>query len=159
MGMVDECANPGDRSLIKCRYRHTNVIIRGHGGTELVVRPGCGGLQGDTSMAPMFSAAYDTGMRSWEEHCRAEVRDGLWACDPISGEQVQVGKTLYADDAQETNVTETVDELNGVLHVSNGFLNKELKSRGLGRNDGTDEHLVQFMGRGAVKKMQASRKT
>ena len=69
-GMVDECAEPGDRPLLKCRYGHTNVIIRGHGEQELVIRPRCGGLQGDTSMAPMFSAAYDGGMRSWEEQCR-----------------------------------------------------------------------------------------
>ena len=60
---------------------------------------------------------------------REELRDGLWACDPISGEPVQVGKTLHAEDAQETNVTETIEELNGVLHVSNWILNKELKSK------------------------------
>jgi hypothetical protein len=133
--MVDECAHPGDRSLLKCRYGHTNVIIRGHGDKELVIRPRCGGLQGDACMAPMFSATYDTGMKAWEEQCRHNVQDGLWACDPISGEPTQVGKTLYADDAQETNVTEGVEELNEVLQVSNWYLNHELADKGLGRND------------------------
>ena len=91
-GMVDECAQPRDRSLLKCRYGHTNVIIKGHGDKELVMKPRCGGLQGDACMAPMFSAVYDKGMREWEEHCRDVLRDGLWACDPMSGEQIQVGK-------------------------------------------------------------------
>ena len=108
-------------------------------------------------MAPMFSAAYDTGMRVWEEQCRHELRDGLWACDPLSGEPMQVGKTLYADDAQETNVTRGVNEMNEVLHASNRHLNQELTERGLGRNDDKEEHLVQFQGRGAVKKMQEAR--
>ena len=63
--MVNECATPEEKSLLKCRYGHTHVIIQGHGDRELVVKPRCGGLQGDTSMAPMFSAAYGKGMCAW----------------------------------------------------------------------------------------------
>ena len=57
-------------------------------------------------------------------------------------------QTIYADDAQETNATDTVEELNGVLHVSNRFLDKELTSRGLGRNGDKAGQLAQFRDRG-----------
>ena len=72
--------------------------------------------------------------------CRRAIGDGLWACDPVSGEPKQAGRTVYADDVHETNVADTVEELNGVLHVSNRFLAKELTSRGLGRNEDEEEH-------------------
>ena len=146
--MVNECDNPEDRSLLNCRYGHTHVIIKGRGDKELVVKPRCGGLQWGHQHGTMFSAAYDTGMRAWEGQCSEVIGDGLWACDPMSGEPVQVGNTTHVDDAHETSVADTVEELSGVLHVSIRFLDKELTSRGLGRNGDTDEHLIQFRGRG-----------
>ena len=82
-------------------------------------------------MAPMFSAAYGKGMCAWEEQCRVTIDDGLWARDPMSGDSVQVSKTIYADDVQETNVTDTVAEMNEVLPVSRQFFDHELECRGL----------------------------
>ena len=101
-------------------------------------------------MAPMFSASYDKGMNAWEQHCRMAINDGLWACDPISGESLQVNKTICADDAQETNVTETITELNEVLQVSSHSFDSDLGGRGLGRNSDKEEHLIHCRGKGAV---------
>ena len=78
----------------------------------------------------MFSATYDKGMHAWQTHCRMAINDGLWACDPIPGDSMQVSKTIYADDVQEKNVTETVAELNAVQAVSSQFFDHELASRG-----------------------------
>ena len=71
---------------------------------------------------------------------------------PLSGEPIQVSNTIYADDAQETNVTETVEELNEVLPVGGQFLDHELSCRGLGRNGDKEEHLIQLRGRGQLRR-------
>ena len=78
------------------------------------------------------------------------INDGLWACDPISGESLQVSKTTCADDVQETNVTETVAELNAVQTLSSQFFGHELESRGLGRDGDEEEHVLQFRSKGAM---------
>ena len=64
--MANDCDTPEDSTLLKRSYGHTHVITHGHGDRELVAKPICGGLQADTSMAPMFSASHDKGMRAWE---------------------------------------------------------------------------------------------
>ena len=71
---------------------------------------------------------------------------------PYHGDSIQVSKTICADDVQETNVTETVEELNAVQTVSSHSFDQELARSGLGRNGDKEEHLLQFRGKGAVKK-------
>ena len=70
---------------------------------------------------------------------------------------MQVSKTIYADDVQETNVTETLAEMNEVLQLSSQFFDHELECRGLGRNGDKEEHLIQFRGKGAVGKTREAR--
>ena len=108
-------------------------------------------------MAPMFSAAYGKGMNAWEQHCMMAINDGLWACDPISGESLQVSKTICADDVQETSITETVAGMNAAQTVSSQFFDHELECKGLGRNGDKEEHLLQFRGKGAVNKTRDAR--
>ena len=85
--MVDVCAREGDEELLKARCSDTVMVIGGHGGQEIAVRPGCGGLQGDTSMPPMFSATYDPGIDVWIREQGEIVDEGisaapwlLWGC-------------------------------------------------------------------------------
>ena len=63
---------------------------------------------------------------------------------PRDRESLTVSKTMYADDVQETSVTEAVAELNAVLQVSSQFFDHELECRGLGRNGCKEEHLMNF---------------
>ena len=85
------------------------------------------------------------------------TNDGLWACDPVSGESLQVSKTICADDVQDTNVTETVAGMNAVQTVSSQFFDHELECRGLGRSGDKEEHLLQTRGKGSVKKAWEAR--
>ena len=103
-------------------------------------------------MAPMFSAANDKGMHTWEEHCRMAINDGLWACDPITEESLQVSNTICTDDVHDTNVTETVADMNAAQTVNSQFFDHELECKGLGRNGDKEEHLIQCRGKGAVKR-------
>ena len=70
---------------------------------------------------------------------------------------MQVNKTMYAGDVQETSVTETIPELNAVLQVSSQSFDHELGRRGLGRNGDKKEHLIHFRGKGAVGKTREIR--
>ena len=69
----------------------------------------------------------------------------------LRGESLQVSKTIYADDEQETSVTATVADMNAVQTVSSQFFDHELECRGLGRNGDKEEHLLHFRGKGSVK--------
>ena len=102
------------------------MVVRGHGGKEVVVRPGCGGLQGDTAMAPMFSSMYDAGIDEWVEGCR-DSRGGLEALDPVSGEEQQLASTVFADDVQETNVEDGEGGMEEMIGHSGGAFEEMLK--------------------------------
>ena len=155
--MVDACAGEGDAALLKLRYGATWMIVRGHAGTEVAIRPGCGGLQGDSCMAPMFSARYDRGIEEWIARRGDGRRDGLYARDPISGREVQLKSTVFADDVQETNITETVEDLQRTVQDSGDVFDEILARDGMARNKDKDEHLTCMMGRGSVKRMREVR--
>ena len=93
-------------------------------------------------MPPMFSAAYDPGIEKWVGRHVNESGDGLQAVDPLTGEEVQLSHTLYADDAQETNVEGDAERLGEVLAASGEALDAELGVRGMARNTAKEEHLV-----------------
>ena len=99
-------------------------------------------------MAPMISASHDKGMRAWEEQCRVTISDGCWECGPMSGESLQVCKTIYADDVQETSVTETVAEPNAVHTVSSQLFDHELDSRGWAETETRKSTCFSFEARG-----------
>ena len=69
-------------------------------------------------MAPMFSGMYDEGIREWIERRGDGRRDGLYARDPLSGREVQLGSTVFADDVQETNVTTDAAAVSEVVRIS-----------------------------------------
>ena len=144
--MVDTCAREGDEGLLKVRCSDTVVVIGGHGGQEIAVKPGCGGMQGDTSMPPMFSATYDPGIDIWVREQEEIVDEGISAVDPLTGEEMQLRSTLYADDAQETHVTEDRGEIREIMGASGGILDRELGMRGMARNVDKEEHLVSMVG-------------
>ena len=56
------------------------MIIQQKSGEATVVKPGCGGLQGDAAMAQEFSATYDPAIEKW-----LKVKEGrglnIMACE------------------------------------------------------------------------------
>ena len=85
--------------------------------------------------------------------------DGLHARDPVSGRDVQLGHTVFADDVQETNVTRDLPELYEKIETSGDAFDDMLRSGGMGRNKDKEEHAVHMVGKGAVKCMRELRAT
>ena len=48
------------------------MIIRNGREEGTVLKPGCGGMQGDASMAEMFSAMYDPIVEDWIEEKKTQ---------------------------------------------------------------------------------------
>ena len=108
-------------------------------------------------MASMFSGAYDPGLKEWIEAKGDGRADGLRARDPVSGGDVQLGHTVFADDVQETNVTRDPDELYEVVADSGARFDGVLSRGGMARNHDKEEHVVHMAGRGAVARMRRVR--
>ena len=47
------------------RFEESEMVIKCGNGQEIIVEPGCGGLQGDDSMPEMFIATYDRQLNMW----------------------------------------------------------------------------------------------
>ena len=83
---------------LRHRYREAVMIIRDPQGAGIVIQPGCGGLQGDSTMPEMFSATYDPHVHNWIQNRSVQLADYIiLATDPITGVTLEVGTTLYAE--------------------------------------------------------------
>ncbi len=100
------------------------MIIRDPQGAGIVIQPGCGGLQGDSTMPEMFSATYDPHVHNGIQSRSAQLADYIIrATDPNTGVTLEVGTTLYAEDIQETNFTPNAAALETVEQRSTKLLN------------------------------------
>ena len=52
--MLDEVAEPMSAKYLQHRHRHSYMIIQQISGEVIMIKPGCGGLQGDSAMAQGF---------------------------------------------------------------------------------------------------------
>ena len=156
--MVDRVAKEEDRAIIKHRYKQSRMVIKEATGRKVVIKPRTGGLRGDGCMAEMFSAMYDPHVDRWIKRRRNEERIKLEAMDPVTGEIIQVGTTLFADDINETNVTENSEELDRVWAYSTEMLNEEIGPMGMAQNMDKAENIVCFMGTGATKETRKAEK-
>ena len=51
--------------LLGHRFRETEVIITGNNGNNIIIKPGCEGIQGDVTMPDIFCALYDETITEW----------------------------------------------------------------------------------------------
>ena len=49
--MLEEVAEPRSATFLQHRHRQSYMIIQQNSGEVTMIKPGCGGLQGDTPMA------------------------------------------------------------------------------------------------------------
>ena len=71
---------------LRHRYQDAVMIIRDSQGAGIVIRPGCGGLQGDSTMPEMFSATYDPHVHNWIQNRKIQLSEHvILATDPVTG--------------------------------------------------------------------------
>ena len=95
-----------------------------------MVQPGSGGLQGDVSMPSQFAAIYDPKIADWIAQKNALLDSALEAYDPLTGRLIDVGTTVYADDAGETNLTKDEEHRLEVNRISSETMDEVLDELG-----------------------------
>ena len=152
---MDTHAKHGEAGLLKFRYKHTLMEIPCRDGTTAYVHPHCGGLQGDSVMAPMFREAYDEKLEHWNDS-REQTWAGkmLMANVPGTDDKLQVARTAYADDLAETNIVANTRQVETVSRASNSKLDGCLAEAQMGQNADKEELLINLQGPGSARAMQ-----
>jgi hypothetical protein len=127
------------------------MVIQQNSGEVTIIKPGCGGLQGDSAMAQKFSATYDPVLEAW---INEKDEEGLCikATDPVEGDKIDVGTTVLADDVCETNITTDAQHmLEVMLEVepkSTEAFRKHINPVKLTENRDKAEHVPTFRNQG-----------
>ena len=141
-------------NVLLLQYRYSNSRLRLDAGRQgtLLVAPGSGGMQGDTSMAQIFRTMFDRGVDEWDSdpHIAKTLLDATF--DGIH--YVGLSRTTFADDCAETLLSQSFIQVVGTLARSDAALDDMLERRGMGQNKGKKEVMFCFMGHGSVKESQ-----
>jgi hypothetical protein len=149
--MVDVVAPAEDRAILKARYGKAEMTIVTPRNETLIVATHEGGQQGDGIMTGMFSATYDPVVEEWIAECDIADNDGLTAIDPLTGEEVQVNTTVFADDLERSMLAETAAEAELKVRRSNLVLDAKLAPLEMAQNRDKEEMVPALYGRGSVK--------
>ena len=152
---MDSHAKHGEGNLLKFRYKHTQMRVDCRDGSTAFVIPRSGGLQGDSCMASMFQESYDAIIAKWNsDRERTWGAQMLMARIPGTHTLVQVSRTTFADDLAETNLANSIKEVERVSMVSNTSLDKHLGDAGMAQNTDKEEIIAHFVGTGSGREMQ-----
>ncbi len=75
--------------LLKHRYTHMNVSISTKQGEGILMRPKCGGAQGDVGMPTLFRRTYEPVLAQWI-HLKKETLPSITGLDPLTQEELDV---------------------------------------------------------------------
>ena len=122
-----------------------------------MVRPGCGGLQGDVCMPEQFANFYDKQVDEWIQWRRDRGKGVILA--KWQDDWIEVGTTLYADDINEKNLTKDAVELDETVRASSDKLDAILGDVGMKQNKSKAEHVCSFGGQGQANATKAASTT
>ena len=132
------------------RFREVWVEITDDKGDVLILKPGCGGMQGDVTMPDMFCALYDEIIKEWMEW-KKEEGQGIRVKHPVTDEEIDVSVTSFADDVMEMNLTKNAKEMLHTINESGKKLEELLEKKGIGQNRDKTENVMVIKGRNAVE--------
>ncbi len=139
---------------LKHRYTHMNVSIATKQGEGMLMRPQCGGAQGDVGMPTLFRRTYEPVLAHWI-HTKRETLPSITGSDPLTQKELDVSVTVYADDVKEINMASSWMEAIATISASTEILNTELINLTLKQNEGKAEHVPSFLGNGQEKHTRA----
>ena len=99
-------------------------------------------------MPVQFRQTYEGPLEQWVDLKDRDLGRGLKATDDMTGQEVPVDLTSFADDAKEINMAE--DWKDGVENISRStaLLDQTLEEPDLTQNAGKAEHVPMFFGPG-----------
>ena len=132
--MINNTCKKEDGPFIQARHKHSIMCVPTPQGERLDLQPGQGGLQGDSAMAAEFGQVYEQQTEMWAKNKHGQIL----ANDPMTGELLHIGTTMYADDISDIDiVTEATyvhitedrnKELDDILEEMEMMQNKTKKS-------------------------------
>ena len=156
---MDECA-PDDTAAAFMKVRHGNsrMIIKSQSGTAVVLRPGCGGMQGDVPMPAIFGGTYNPALEQWIDWKFDNTITNIYARHPETNVDIEVGTSGYADDVGETLLNchdaGAAQDIIKDTENSTQALDTYINPLGLAQNLGKTEYTFCVRGPGADKDMK-----
>ena len=128
--------------LLLQRVRYAAISVRTRQGmTDFLV--GQGALPGDALAAHLFRLTYDKAISRWVVHNSGLERGKeLNATDPISGIDVDLSMSIYADDVRRVTVASDPWTLPGQLKAQDSALTAELNALGIAQSSSKKEHVI-----------------
>ena len=135
--------------LLKHRHQQNWMVITTNTGDWVLLKPGTGGLQGDVLMPDLFGETYEEKLQDWITWKELNTTGNIYAVDPITGERVEIGTTVYADDVNELAIARSAAETEDFERLSTQKLNAGLYVLKLGQNMMKAELSGHYMGPGS----------
>ena len=107
-----------------------------------------GGAQGDKVMPVQFRRAYEHMLTQWIQDKQHDLDTGILGVDPLSGTNLDVSVTSYADDVKEINVVRDAADARNAIARSGVLLDTIINQATLVQNTGKAEHVATFSGVG-----------
>ena len=98
---LKDTTNDYTRMQLRARHERLNFRIQDGEGYGMILAPGTGGAQGDKVMPTQFRRVYEGSLEEWIEHKERDLGRGIRSLDHMTGEEVQVDLTCFADDAKD----------------------------------------------------------
>ncbi len=110
----DSEINRKHKLLLRHRYVHMNASISTKQGEGVLLRPHCGGAQGDVGMPTIIRRTYELVLEEWTIQ-KKEVLPAIMGKDPLTIKDLDVSVSVYADDVKEINMASTADEARATI--------------------------------------------
>ena len=155
--MLESGTDARTAALLRCRHEMMEVRITTKGDRHVVLRPGCGGAQGDSIMPMEFRRTYEPRLKEWIGVKARDTRSNVTAKDGVRGEEVSVSETVFADDVKELTMATTAREATEAIARSTVLVDEQMAPMGLRQNKGKAEHVATFLGPGQTKETHGLR--
>jgi hypothetical protein len=147
--MINSIRREEDGPFIQARHKHSIMCVPTPQGERLYLKPGQGGLQGDSAMASEFGQVYEGQTEGWAGNKHGQIL----ANDPMTGEALHIGTTMYADDISDINIVTEATYVH-IIEDRNKELDDILEEMEMMQNKDKEEHMVCMVGVGSVQDVQ-----
>ena len=153
--------------IVFMKQRHWRAMIEMEvdAGKLLFVSPGCGGMQGDTTMFAIFSDGFNAMALEWVSSTAHPRAQDIWARLALNGEQVLSGTMYpvevagYADDTTRTTMIKDYFEFHQIAAKQDEKLDEGLKKCQMKQHAEKKEVMFAYYGKHARENMQESMNT
>lgn len=141
--------NVEDTEFLKQRYRSSYSLIEGQAAETILLKNGCGTMQGDKTSPDLVGEDYNEIADGWISLTPNFDDKELKAFDPISRQEVLTELTGYADDIQRTCAIDNPLDLEKSCNFHGDILDACLEEPQLGQNYEKGEIMPTFLGKNA----------